>query len=117
MKTQARRSLYVALYVALPAALAGPAQAEPFVYVANAADDNVIVIDRAIDGVVDHLTVDFAGGPDLPDLAVSPDGERIYVADNGWLRVIDAATNEVIESVNGDPLHLGVSSRDRKSVV
>ena len=79
--------------------LSAPAlQAAPFVYVANAGDTTVSVIDAANNMVI--ATVDLGFPPNNDGVAITPDGKTVYVStathvDNFVVR-IDVATNTTI---------------------
>jgi YVTN family beta-propeller protein len=68
------------------------------VYVANAGDDTVSVIDTAANNVT--ATVRVGTGP--IGVAVTPDGKKVYVANYGSnnVSVIDTATNMIVETVD-----------------
>lgn len=75
---------------------AGFADAAPFAYVAGSGFDTVSVIDVANNTVV--ATISLPTGSSPTQVAIDPDGERVYVTANGFpstLIVIDVATNTV----------------------
>ena len=78
-------------------ALAGVAHAAPFAYITNSLDNNVSVIDTALNTVVTTVTV----GTDPNGVAVNPTGAFAYVANRGSndVSVINIATNIVIATV------------------
>ncbi len=82
------------------ATAATPASAAPFAYVANYgdADGTVSVIDSATNSVVTTVEV----GTNPLGVAVSPDGDRVYVTHQrvaGTVTILDAASNDVVGSV------------------
>lgn len=90
-------------------AWASLAHAEPFAYVANRGDGTVSVVDTRTNAVVETVPV----GTDPLGVAVSPLGERVYVANqvmSGTVSVIDAATNTVVDTltVGREPTGLAV---------
>ena len=68
------------------------------VYVANAGEGTVSVIDTATKQVVGDPV--FVGGEPF-DVAVSPDGSWVYVANNGdgTVSVIDTTTDQVVDTI------------------
>lgn len=92
-----------------------PVQAQPFAYVTNAGSCDVSVIDVATNTVV--ATVPMAGGEAfLWDIAITPDGTRVYVAEVYYsdesifnqVEVIDTASNTVVETIplEGDTFYI-----------
>ncbi len=89
-----------------------PADASPFVYVANFNSSSVSVIDVATNTVAATVQLGFRPG----GLAVSPDGLLVYVSDfdSNTVRVITTATNTLLPcmiSVGSGPGALAVSPR------
>src|SRR5262245_30931419 len=80
--------------------------AEPFAYVANGGFGTVSVIDVEPNAVI--ATISLPAGSSPGQLAVSPDGTRVYVATGIALAVIDTATNGVL--VPAIPVGLGTRS-------
>ncbi|HEX3494293.1 MAG TPA: hypothetical protein VHT48_02795, partial [Methylocella sp.] len=82
-------------------ALASPAEAAPFAYVANGNDNTVSVIDTATNTMVATVPV----GSQPVGVAVTPDGNRAYVTNQGdqfnpsTVSVIETATNTVVATV------------------
>jgi YVTN family beta-propeller protein len=78
-------------------ALASPAAAAPFAYVANGVSNNVSVIDTATNTVVATIPV----GTFPIAVAVTPDGTHVYVTNNGSnnVSVIRTATNAVVKTI------------------
>lgn len=77
------------------------------VYVANALDDTLSVIDTSTNEVTD--TVHLWGTPRF--VAVNPDGTRVYVTNNAGtetLSVIDTSTNTVSKEITVGPNSRGV---------
>ena len=73
----------------------GTALAEPFAYVANQDSDNVSVIDVSTNTVVDTVGVEEPQG-----VAVTPNGNFVYVTSNGSnVSVIQTSTNTVLTTV------------------
>jgi YVTN family beta-propeller protein len=102
-------TLWAMLAMGLGAALASPAEAAPFAYVANNGDGTVSVIDTATRKLVATIPVGRGGD----GVAVTPDGKRAYVANSGsnTVSVIDAASNKVVGTVQvgNDPHGVAVS--------
>ncbi|MBI3799016.1 MAG: YncE family protein [Deltaproteobacteria bacterium] len=73
------------------------ARAEPFAYISSLFGNTVSVVDTATNTVV--ATVPVGGGP--KGVAVTPDGKRVYVANqgSGTVSVIDTTTNSKIATV------------------
>ena len=90
----------VLLVILLTLGLGNDATASPLAYVANAGNYTVSVLDTASNSVVATVPAGSASmGIDV-GVAVSPDGSRVYVADNcGAVRVIDASINTVIAAI------------------
>jgi YVTN family beta-propeller protein len=91
-----------AIVLAMGLALAAcPAEAAPFLYVTNAGDDTVSVIDTATNTVVGS-PIPVGSVPET--LAVTPDGTKVYVTNNfdTTVSVIKTATNTV-----GSPITVG----------
>ena len=83
-----------AIVLAMGLALAAcPAEAAPFLYVANGSDNTVSVIDTATNTVV-GLPIPVGSNPQT--LAVTPDGTKVYVTNAGSnnVSVIKTATNK-----------------------
>ncbi|WP_312033717.1 MULTISPECIES: Ig-like domain-containing protein [unclassified Rhodococcus (in: high G+C Gram-positive bacteria)] len=79
------------------------AAASTWVYVNSPYTGTISVIDTSTGTVVDTISVpttpDYQGGTLAQELAVSPDGTRLYASgEDGTVSVIDTATNEVITS-------------------
>ena len=77
------------------------------VYVANAGEGSVSVIDTTTNTVVGEPIAIEWGAP-LYDLAISPNGTRLYVAlsnleGTGTVAVLDTATNVVVATIPIDP--------------
>jgi YVTN family beta-propeller protein len=84
-----------AIVLAMGLALAAcPAEAAPFLYVTNVNDNTVSVIDTATNTVV-GLPIAVGSGP--IGVAVTPDGTKVYVANNG------SANVSVIHTATKDP--------------
>ena len=101
---------FMAVWLALTMALAlstWPAEAAPFVYVTNHAN-NVSVIDTATNNVVATVPV----GSLPAGVAVIPDGKHAYVANEGsaTVSVISTATNTVVATVGVEMPPLGSPS-------
>jgi YVTN family beta-propeller protein len=79
-------------------------------FVANSGDGNVSVIDVPTDTVVGSP---FAVGGGPSGVATSPDGQKVYVTDDGGttMKVLDAASGSVLATVDvgGAPVALAVS--------
>ena len=79
-------------------------------FVANSGDGNVSVIDVATDTVVGSPFV-VGGGPS--GVATSPDGQKVYVTDDGGttMKVLDATSGSVLATVDvgGSPVSVAVS--------
>jgi YVTN family beta-propeller protein len=73
---------------------AGLTAAAPFAYVANGGFGTVSVIDVETNAVV--ATISLPAGSSPGQLAVSPDGTRVYVSTGDALAVIDTATKSVV---------------------
>ena len=93
---------FMALFAGLAmglGAMASPAEAQPFAYVANAdpISNNVSVIDTATNTVVATIPV----GTIPFGVAVTPDGTKVYVTNDGSnnVSVIKTATNTVVKTV------------------
>ena len=74
---------------------ARPAEAAPFVYVANASAATVSVVDRALNSVVATVPV----GQSPRGVAITPNGKFVYVtnwAAPGSVSVIATASNTVV---------------------
>ncbi|MGC2224452.1 MAG: beta-propeller fold lactonase family protein, partial [Methylocella sp.] len=91
----------MALFALLPmglGAMVRPAEAAPFAYLTNEADNNVSVIDTATN-TVEAATLAVGNEPNA--IAVTSDGLHAYVANGnffglgGTVSVIDTATNTV----------------------
>ena len=76
-----------------------PAEAAPFLYVANEADNTVSVIDTATNTVVGSPIP--VGGVPI-GVAVTPDGTKVYVANefSNTVSVIHTATKTVVKTVS-----------------
>jgi YVTN family beta-propeller protein len=88
-----------AIVLAMGLALAAcPAEAAPFLYVANSGDATVSVIDTATNMVVGS-PIPVGGNP--VGVAVTPDGTKVYVTNNNSsnVSVIKTATNTVVKTV------------------
>ena len=88
-----------AIMLAMGLALAAcPAEAAPFLYVANTGDNTVSVIDTATNTVV-GLPIPVGNAPET--LAVTPNGTKVYVTNVGdnTVSVIKTATNTVVATV------------------
>src|SRR6266545_6755444 len=77
------------------------------IYVA-AGEAGVVVLDTALDVVVDAISVAAGDGthPNPQGIAISPDGRTLYVADDrdgGAVSVVDLATREVVASLGRGP--------------
>ena len=103
-----KRFLYTAVMLLILCA-SNAAQAQPFAYISNQADDTVSVINTATNTVTRTIPV---GNAPL-GVAVSLDGTRVYVAniDDGTVSVIDGATNSIVTtvSVGGQPHGVAVN--------
>jgi YVTN family beta-propeller protein len=90
-------------------ALACVGHAAPFAYITNSLDNNVSVIDTALNTLVTTVTV----GTDPNGVAVNPTGAFAYVANRGSnnVSVINIATNIVVATVpvGGGPLGVAVN--------
>ncbi len=97
----------LASLLAAMGALAGAAQAEPFVYVTNRHADTVSVIDTATGSAV--LTI--AVGDEPAYSTLSPDGASLYVANASGhsVSVIDAVTKTVVDTIPVGHSPIGVS--------
>jgi YVTN family beta-propeller protein len=80
--------------------------AGPFAYVADGGFGTVSVIDIETNAVI--ATISLPAGTQPGQLAVSPDGTRVYVSTGNALAVIDTATNSVV--VPSIPVGLGTRS-------
>ena len=92
---------FMALFAVLAmglGAMAPPAEAAPFAYVANGGDGTVSVIDTATNTVVG---IPIPVGREPFGVDVTPDGNHAYVANAGSnnVSVIDTATNLVVATV------------------
>ena len=87
-----------AIVLAMGLALAAcPAEAAPFLYVANSGDSTVSVIDTATNTVVGLIPVgNFPLG-----VAITPDGTKVYVTNlnDNTVSVIHTATKTVVKTV------------------
>jgi YVTN family beta-propeller protein len=86
-----------AIVLAMGVGLAAcPAEAAPFLYVANSGDNTVSVIDTANRAVVATVIVNSPFG-----VAVSPNGQDVYVSKvgNNKVRVIATATNTKVAAI------------------
>jgi len=95
--------------IALLALLAGLAEAAPFAYVPtypSSAGNEIKVVDQATRSSVASIAV--ASGWPL-GVAVSPRGDRVYVAHPRFLSVIDAYTNTVVAMIDGLAVNPGVA--------
>jgi len=88
---------------------AATAAAAPFVYVTDAIDDTVSVIDTATDTVTATVPVGDISGVAIDPLAVSPDGRRVYVALVDGIAVLDTSTQTVRTTVSGLYLSGGIA--------
>jgi uncharacterized protein (TIGR03437 family) len=82
--------------------------AQARVYVSNNGDDTVSEIDTSTNAVV--ATIHVGTGPE--GIAISPDGTRAYVAnDGGAVWVLDTSNNSVVTKVNvgGDPYAVAIT--------
>jgi YVTN family beta-propeller protein len=91
-------------------------------YITNFGDNTVSVIDTATDTVIATIPV----GDRPYGVAVTPDGSKVYVANQGFnprfvstVSVIDAATNTVSATIRGgrDPIGVAVSPDGSKVYV
>jgi YVTN family beta-propeller protein len=106
-------SLSVALIAFL--ATASPVQAQPHAYVANDVSHNVSVINTATNAVV--ATIDIGVDSNPASVAVAPNGETVYVANNGvvagegTVSVIDTLTNTVSATIEtgGGPYGIAIT--------
>jgi YVTN family beta-propeller protein len=91
-------ALFAVVLVMGLGAMALPAEAAPFAYVANGGDGTVSVIDTATNTVVG---IPIPVGREPFGLDVTPDGKHAYVANRGSnnLSVIDTASNLVVATV------------------
>ena len=106
-----------AIVLAMGLALAAwPAEAAPFLYVANSGDGTVSVIDTATNMVVATVPV----GVNPQGVAVTPDGTHVYVTNigpcavpfgpcSGTVSVIHTATNTVVKTISVVSLTGGVA--------
>ncbi len=74
----------------------------------SAGEAGVVVLDTALDVVVDAISVAAGDGthPNPQGIAISPDGRTLYVADDrdgGAVSVVDLATREVVASLGRGP--------------
>jgi len=88
---------------------AATAAAAPFVYVTDAIDDTVSVIDTATDTVTATVPVGDISGVAIDPLAVSPDGRRVYVALLDGIAVLDTSTHTLRTTVSGLYLSGGIA--------
>ena len=90
----ARFAIKLAMGLALAAC---PAEAAPFLYVANNGDNTVSVIDTATNTVVATIPV----GAGASGVAVTPDGTKVYVTNSASnnVSVIGTATNTVVKTI------------------
>ena len=107
-----------AIALAMGLALAAsPAEAAPFLYVANMCDNTVSVIDTATNTVV-GLPIPVGNGPFA--VAVTPDGTKVYVANTtGNVSVIHTATKTLVKTVSlgGQPIAVAVTPDGAKVYV
>jgi YVTN family beta-propeller protein len=91
-------ALFAVMLVMGLSAMAPPAEAAPFAYVANGGDGTVSVIDTATNTVVG---IPIPVGREPFGVDVTPDGIHAYVANRGSdnVSVIDTATNLVMATV------------------
>ena len=86
----------------------GVASAQARVYVSNNGDNTVSEIDTSTNTVV--ATIHVGSGPE--GVAVTPDGTRLYVAnDGGAVWVINTSNNSVVAkvTVGGDPYGVAIT--------
>lgn len=69
------------------------------IYAADYDQQNVTVIDAAINAIVANIPTNSGAGSF--DIVVSPDGARVYVSNNltGYLTAIDTASNTVVKEI------------------
>jgi YVTN family beta-propeller protein len=103
---------FMALFAGLAmglGAMASPAEAQPFAYVANAdpISNNVSVIDTATNTVATTVAV----GTAPLGVAVTPDGKHVYVANQGSssVSVIETTGNTVMATVAVGIAPIGVA--------
>jgi len=91
-------ALFAFMLVMELGAMAPPAEAAPFAYVANGGDNTVSVIDTATNTVVG---IPIPVGREPFGVDVTRDGKHAYVANRGSnnVSVIDTATNMVVATV------------------
>lgn len=96
------------------------------VYVANAGDRTISIMETVFNKVIGVITLDRFGGASLPlaprGIAVSPDGSRLYVTDGAGNRlfVIDIAANHAVVDiipVGKKPYGVAVSADSRRVYV
>jgi len=88
------RKLSVYLWLLLVSGAITTTQAQTHVYVTNSCDNTIGVIDTETNTVVANVPV----APGAVDLAVTPDGARVYVT-GVTVSVIDTTTNAVVATI------------------
>ena len=91
----------IGILTALSVSAAWPitVRAVPYVYVANAGEGSVAVVDAATDTVTATIPVGAYTGLWPVDPVVNPTGTRVYVAVHNAVVVIDATTNTVLKGI------------------
>lgn len=107
MMRHLRRTTLVALFVVIPAAIAAGA---PFAFVTNSALGTVSIIDTSM--APDRaLSATVPIGGTLWGLALTPGGNKLYIADqNNGVLVFDTASRQIVKAIPVGSMPFGVAA-------